>query len=90
MSLAVEEKAKSEEEKELEEAIKLSQLQYQKEEEKKFEEIKKEQPKAESKKSLLGDLPPLVIGTSKANRPVQEFKEEEVRLRNEIEDLKKE
>ena len=41
------------------------------------------------KKSPLGALPPLVLGTSKANRPIGEFKEEEIRLKDEIEELKK-
>jgi hypothetical protein len=86
MSLAVSEKAVSQEEKELEEAIRLSQQEYQKEEEKRVEEAKKEEP---SKHSLLGSLPPLVLGTSKANRPIEEFKEEESRLKLEIDDLKK-
>ena len=86
MSLAVGEKAQSQEEKELEEAIKLSQLQYQKEEEKRVEETKQ---KIAEKKSPLGALPPLVLGTSKANRPIEEFKEEENRLKDEIEELKK-
>jgi hypothetical protein len=88
MSLAVEEKAVSQEEKEFEEAIRLSQQEYKKEEEKRVEESKKEE-KPEIKHSLLGALPPLVLGTSKANRPIEEFKEEENRLKNEIHDLKK-
>lgn len=66
MSLAVEEK--TQEEKELEEAIKLSQLEYQKEEEKRIIEAKE---KPEKKSTLLGPLPPLVLGTSKPNRPIE-------------------
>lgn len=66
MSLAVEEK--TQEEKELEEAIKLSQLEYQKEEEKRIIEAKE---KPEKKNALLGPLPPLVLGTSKPNRPIE-------------------
>lgn len=91
MSMAVEEKALSQEEKELEEAIRLSQLEFQKEEEKRVEETKKvEEPKASPKKqSLLGPLPPLVLATSKPNRPIQDFKEEESRLKQEIDELRK-
>lgn len=37
----------------------------------------------------MGALPPLVLGTSKANRPIGEFKEEESRLKEEIEELKR-
>lgn len=85
MSLAVEEK--TQEEKELDEAIRLSQLEYQKEEEKRIE-AHKEKP-AEKKAGLLGPLPPLVLGTSKPNRPIEEFKVEESRLKEEIEVLKK-
>jgi hypothetical protein len=83
MSLAIEEKSVSQEEKEFEEAIRLSQLEYQKEEEKRIEETIKEKP-ADKKSSLLGALPPLVLGTSKANRPIEDFKEEESRLKIEI------
>lgn len=44
--------------------------------------------KKEAKPSPLGVLPPLVLGTSKANRPMNEFKEEESRLKLELETLK--
>lgn len=83
MSLAVEEK--TQEEKELDEAIRLSQLEYQKEEEKRIEASKSTEKKAGS----LGPLPPLVLGTSKPNRPIEEFKVEESKLKEEIEVMKK-
>lgn len=56
-----------------------------------MEETKKvEEPKASPKKqSLLGPLPPLVLATSKPNRPIQDFKEEESRLKQEIDELRK-
>lgn len=85
MSLAVEEK--TQEEKELEEAIKLSQLEYQKEEEKRVVEAK--QKPAEKKGGLLGPLPPLVLGTTKPNHSLEEFKVEESKLKEEISEMRK-
>jgi hypothetical protein len=85
MSLAVEEK--TQEEKELEQAIRLSQLEFQKEEEKRIIEAK-EKP-AEKKGGLLGPLPPLVLGTSKPNHTIEEFKVEESKLKDEISVLRK-
>ena len=83
MSLAVEEKAaKSQEDKELEEAIRLSQMEYEK------SAPKKEEPPS-PKKAPLGPLPPLVLATKRENRPVKEFKEEESKLKEEISELKK-
>ena len=78
MSMAV--SAKTEEDKQLEEAIKLSQMEYEKQHAK-----KEESPK----KSPLGPLPPLVLSTHREPRPVKEYKEEESKLKEEISDLRK-
>lgn len=61
--------AKTQEEKELEEAIRQSQLEYEKEEMKKIEEKKKPEAKEEVKKSPLGPLPPL--SSVRPPRPIQ-------------------
>lgn len=62
---------KTQEEKEIEEAIRQSQLDFEKEEAKRSQEKQKVEEKEEVKKSLLGPLPPLT--TVKPPRPIQHY-----------------
>jgi len=79
ISAAMEEKAKAQEEKELEEAIRLSNISHQEEVKiKEKDAVKEEEPK----KSMLGNLPPLVIGTKREYKPIEEFKKDEEQLKN--------